>query len=43
MEIKELETDLFDSVETLIQKISLEPVDSDTSVIILKIHNLNFF
>ena len=42
MEIKELETDLFDSVETLIQKISLEPVDSDTSVIILKIHNPAF-
>ena len=42
MEIKELETDLFDSVETLIQKISLEPVDSDTSVIILKIHNPTF-
>ena len=42
MEIKELETDLFDSVETLIQKISLEPVDGDTAVIILKIHNPAF-
>lgn len=42
MEIKELETDLFDSVETLIQKISLEPVDNDTSVIILKIDNPAF-
>ncbi len=42
MEIKELETELFDSVETLVQKISLEPVDGDAAVIILKIHNPAF-
>ena len=39
MVIKEAETELFESIESLVQKISLEPVDSDVAVIILKIHN----
>ena len=42
MEIKEADVDLFEDIETLIQKIELEPVDKDVNVIILKIHNPAF-
>lgn len=42
MEIKEIETNLFDDVETLIKNIQFEPVDKDVAVIILKIHNPSF-
>ncbi|MBR1925472.1 MAG: hypothetical protein IJ837_01290 [Clostridia bacterium] len=39
MEIKEADVDFLEDIETLIQKIELEPVDKDVHIIILKIHN----
>lgn len=39
MQIKETELNLFDSVESLIEKIQSQPVDSDVQVFILKINN----
>ena len=39
MQIKETELNLFDSVESLIEKIQAEPVDSDVHVIVLKTDN----
>ncbi len=39
MEIRTTERDLFGSVESLLESIQREPVDSDVAVILLKIHN----
>jgi len=39
MEIRTTDTDLFGSVESLLESIQRDPVDSDVDVIVLKIHN----
>ncbi len=39
MQIKETELNLFDSVESLIEKIQAQPVDSDVLVVVLKTDN----
>lgn len=39
MEIREIDRDLFGNVESLLESIKREPVDSDVDVIVLKINN----
>ena len=39
MQIKETELELFDSVESLLEKIQSQPLDEDVLVCLLKIHN----